>query len=121
MGIKKTNDFTSLSSSTESFYTTVNMRFFTFNMRIPLKTIKIAAGKSSFFLIPSHIISHKKTYRLTGPKTVLDVTLKDDSVGLGKPEGLVDTLESGALRGEPREDCRVNGAAVFVNYGESRS
>ena len=90
-------------------------------MRIPLKTIKIAAGKSSFFLIPSHIISQKKTYRLTGPKTVLDVALEDDSVGLGKPEGLVDTLQSCALRGESREDCRVDGAAVLVNNWESGS
>ena len=85
----------------------------------PSKTI-IASGKSSFFF-KFPVRSSKKTYRLTGPKTVLDVALEDDSVGLGKPEGLVDTLQSCPLRGEPREDCRVDGAAVLVNNWESGS
>ena len=82
----------------------------------PLKIIIAAAGKL-------HFISYddKNPYRLTGTQTILDVTLEDDSVGLSEPEGLVDTLQSRALRGEPREDGRVNGAAVFVDYRESRS
>ena len=79
----------------------------------PFKNI-IAAGKLHFF-------SDKNPYRLAGTETVLDVTLEDDSIGLSEPEGLVDTLESCALRGEPREDGGVYGAAVLVNYRESRS
>ena len=37
------------------------------------------------------------SYRFTRAKTILDIALEDDSVGLGESERLVDTLEGGAI------------------------
>ena len=56
--------------------------------------------------------------RWAGPEAILDVALEDDAVALGEPEGLVGADEGVALRSEPREDGRVDGAALVVDDGE---
>ena len=59
-----------------------------------------------------------KSYRLTRTQTVFDIALEDDSVGLSEPESLVHADQGVALRGEPREDGRVNRATLIVDDRE---
>ena len=76
------------------------------------------SGKKSVSTLKIVADLNSVSNRRTGPEAIFDVALEDDAVALGEPKSLVGADQGVALRGEPRENGRVDGASLVVDDGE---